>query len=113
MRQTFVYRPEHPKADQFGFVEKYLSYSYLDDLSATIGNQKISINYIPDEIAPTFHMAACKHFTSKKKFRNETKAYGCVEVGNDYIRKPRAQIVPDKRERREHIKQAIYELRNK
>lgn len=113
MRQTFVYRPDHPKADQFGFIEKYLSYDYMNDLNATIGNRKLSVHVISDSMEPTFHMAACKHFTSKKKFRNETKAYGCVEVGNDYCKKAKTSVVLDRRQRREHIKQAIYELKNR
>lgn len=108
----YVYRPKDPRSDKFGFIEKSLSYNYMNDLSATIGNQKINVHYIPDEMPSTFHMAACKSFTSKKKFRNETKAYGCIEVGNDYVRKGKTEVKLDRRERREHIKQAIYELRN-
>lgn len=99
---TYVYRPTHPEADQFGFIEKTLDYLSTNS----------SAYYIPDEMAPTAHMCSGKLFTSKKKFRNETKAYGCIEVGNDYSRKGKSMVKLDRRERRDHIKQAIYELKN-
>jgi hypothetical protein len=65
-----------------------------------------------DTMEPTRHMASGKMISSKKKFRDETKAYGCIEVGNEIKVKPRKQIVPDKRQRRDDIKKAIHQLRN-
>ena len=38
---------------------------------------------IGDTMEPTQHMADGKHYTSKRKFRDVTRAHGCVEVGND------------------------------
>lgn len=61
---------------------------------------------------PTQHMCSGKMISSKKKFRDETKAYGCIEVGNETKLKPRQQIKLDKRQRREDIKQAVHELKN-
>lgn len=39
---------------------------------------------IEDTMAPTWHPADGKYYDSKSKFRQVTKAHGCVEVGNDY-----------------------------
>lgn len=97
---TYIYRPDHPKCDKFGFIEKQIyevkSVSY----------------YISDEMSPTKHMCSGKVYTSKKKFRNETRAYGCVEVGNDVKIQPRKEMVLDRRQRREDIKRSIYQIRN-
>lgn len=67
--------------------------------------------YIPDSMEPTVHMATGRVFTSKAKFRAETRAANCIEVGSEKI-KPRQPIKLDKRERVEHIKHAIHDLRN-
>lgn len=70
---------------------------------------------ITDEMAPTKHMADGKEYTSKAKFRQATRAHGCVEVGNETstLLKPRAPVVLDRRQRRDAIRQAIYQLRNR
>lgn len=57
-------------------------------------------------------MASGKMISSKKKFRDETRAYGCIEVGNDVKVQPRKPIKLDKRQRRQDIGKAIHELRN-
>lgn len=53
-----------------------------------------------------------KIYDSKAKFRAVTKAAGCIEIGNEKIpeRKP---VKLDRYQRREQIRQAIYELRNR
>jgi hypothetical protein len=114
---TYIYKPECYLADKHGFVEKsdlYFEWLYHiePDNRAVIGNQVIQINYIADEMAPTRHMMNGKYYTSKKKFRNETKARGCIEVGNDYAKKARAPIKLDRRQRRDDIKKALYEVKN-
>lgn len=48
---------------------------------------------------------------SKSQFRQMTKATGCIEIGNE-IPKPRQPIKLDRRERREAIGRAIYQLKN-
>ena len=110
------YKPSHPMADKDGWVKHENLYDYYveEDKSYTRGNQKVTVHYIPDEMAPTRHMIDGKHYTSKKKFRNETKARGCVEVGNETatLLKPRKPIELDKRQRRDDIKRAIWEIRN-
>jgi hypothetical protein len=68
---------------------------------------------ISDIMPETRHMASGKYHTSKSKFRAETKAYGCVEVGNDSsMLRPRKPITLDRGERREAIRRTIYQLRN-
>lgn len=68
---------------------------------------------ISDTMDPTRHMATGRYFTSKAAFRAETKAAGCVEVGNDpSIYKPRKPIPMSREQRREDIRRVIYNLRN-
>lgn len=70
---------------------------------------------ISDTITETKHMGTGRVFTSKAKFRAETKAIGAVEVGNDssYLNvKPRQPIQLDRGQRRDAIRQAFYEARN-
>jgi hypothetical protein len=66
---------------------------------------------ISDTTDPVRNHADGKIYDSKAKFRAATKAMGCVEIGNETL-KPREPIKLDKRERREHIQRAIYDLRN-
>ena len=67
---------------------------------------------ISDTMAPTRHMASGRILDSKAKFRAETRALGCVEIGNEAI-KPRKPIKLDGGQRREAIRKSIYELRNR
>ena len=53
------------------------------------------------------HPANGKMYDSKSRFRDETRARGCVEVGND-VRKPRQAV--DMPPVREDIRRAISEL---
>lgn len=113
---SYLYRPEHPFANGNGFVDKsiYLQGEYYkkEHLNMTVGNQKVYVQYISDNLDYVRHMSNGKIYTSKKKFRDETKARGCIEVGNEIKIKPRKQIVPDRRQRREDIKKAISQVRN-
>lgn len=115
---TLVYRPNDLRSNQRGFLPKELAYEYdpNKDLRAVIGNQVVELSFISDNMEPTRHMCDGKYYTSKKKFRNETKARGCVEIGNETstLLKPKKYIAPStRRQRREDIKKAIYELKNK
>lgn len=70
-------------------------------------------NVISDIMPATRHMASGRYHTSKAAFRAETKAYGCVEVGNDSsLLKPRTPIPLSREKRRDDIRRTIYELRN-
>lgn len=70
---------------------------------------------ISDEMAETRHMADGKTYTSKAKFRQATRAAGCVEVGNETttLLKPRQQVQLDPVKRRDDIRRAIYEACNR
>jgi flagellar basal body rod protein FlgC len=117
---SYLYKPEHPLANESGFVTKDTYYEYLyltnvKDKQMMNGNQPVTLRFISDnlgDINGVRHMVNGKYYTSKKKFRDETKARGCIEVGNETTIKPRKQILPDKRKRREDIKRAIWELKN-
>lgn len=71
-------------------------------------------NVISDEMPETRHMCDNQLYTSKAKFRETTRAYGCVEVGNetDTLLKPRKRIELDRRKRADDIRRVIYELKN-
>ena len=71
-----------------------------------------SVSVISDTMQPLRHMATGKVIDSKSQFRNETKASGCVELGNEAI-KPRTPIKLDRRQRVDDIRRAIYQLRNR
>jgi hypothetical protein len=78
------------------------------------GNEKL-LGVISDEMSPTKHMADGQVYTSKKKFREATRAAGCIEVGNETstLLKPRAPIALDRGQRRDAIRKSIYDLRNR
>lgn len=103
-RSTWVYRPNHPAANENGMVERHLADPIRSDPKVYV---------ISDTMDPARHMATGRVFDSKSKFRAETRASGCIEVGNDILKaKPREPVKLDKRERRENIREAIYHLRN-
>jgi hypothetical protein len=67
---------------------------------------------ISDSMEATRHMATGRYFTSKAAFRQETKASGCVEIGNDSsLYKPRKPVVLSREQRARDIKRAIDQLR--
>ena len=69
-----------------------------------------SFQYISDQMSETRHMADGKIYTSKKAFRDATRAANCVEIG-DHKFKPRERIKMSKQERGQHIKEAIDQLK--
>jgi hypothetical protein len=73
------------------------------------------LGVISDIMPETKHMADGQVYTSKAKFREATRAAGCIEVGNETatLLKPRAPVTLDRGQRRDAIKKAIYELRNR
>ena len=68
---------------------------------------------ISDEMPETRHMADGKHYTSKKKFRDATRAAGCIEVGSETatLLKPRKPFQLDRQQRVNAIRRAIEQLR--
>jgi hypothetical protein len=73
------------------------------------------IHVISDIMEPTKHMADGQYYTSKSAFRKVTRAYGCLEVGNETptLMKPREPVKLDRRKRADDIRRAIYDLRNR
>jgi hypothetical protein len=101
-----VYRPGHPACDEFGMVPiEVAGPKYASDAAPAV---------ISDCMSETKHMADGKVYTSKAKFRQATKAAGCVEVGNELstLQKPRKPVALDRAQRRDDIRRSIYELRN-
>lgn len=66
---------------------------------------------ISDNMEPTKHHGTGRIIDSKREFSRETRAIGCVEIGNEPI-KARKPIPLDKGQRREAIMRSIHELRN-
>ena len=100
---AYVYRPNHPNSDEFGMVSIDI---------AGPKNQTNSATYVISDIMdPMRHHGTGAIIDSKSKFRANTKASGCVELGNETIRQ-RKWIPLDRRQRREDIKRTIYNLRN-
>src|SRR6516164_3340620 len=67
------------------------------------------VSIISDEMDATRHMADGKMYTSKAKFRQATRAAGCVEVGNETstLLKPRRPTFATRDQRRQDIRAAI------
>lgn len=98
-----VRRPGHPMADEFNLVPIELAYDNSEKGSAPA--------VISDTMDPIKHMGTGRMIDSKSRFRQDTKASGCIELGNETI-KPRKLIQLDRRERREAIQRSIYNLKN-
>lgn len=81
-------------------------------LAAPLHEPGIAPNVIRDGMDPTVHMATGRIFDSKSAFRQETKAAGCIEVGDHRFTGKRDPIKLDKRKRVDDIKRAVYDLRN-
>lgn len=102
-----VYRPKHPNANENGMVD-------IDIAGPKHVGGKA--HYIQrDEMDATRHMANGKYYTSKHKFREATKAAGCIEVGNETetVMRPRKPIQMDRSQRVRDIRQAIEQLRSR
>jgi len=69
---------------------------------------------ISDEMEPLRHMADGRMYSSKRKFRDATKAAGCVEYGSEIptLLTPRKKIPLDRAKRRDDIRRVMWELRN-
>ena len=102
---TLVYRPDHPRAGSNGMVNKAWVFEPCSSSAPYV---------ISDTMDSTRHMADGQFYTSKAKFRETTKAHGCVEVGNEsaYLNKPRPKVQLSKEKRVDDIKKAIYQLKN-
>jgi hypothetical protein len=117
---SYLYRPGHSMANARGFVEKsefYMHKFYTEpDLRMMRGNEPVTLNFISDEMEPTRHMVNGKFYTSKHKFRQQTKQSGCIEIGNevDTVTKAKKYIPPSsKKQLVQDIKNAAKQLTEK
>ena len=123
----YIHRPDCYLANERGMVEvndeyyMWLSFHNGEDKRMMNGNEPVSLRFISDSMEPTRHMANGRMYTSKKKFRDETRARGCIEVGNEEkyltntgstIGQKKKVVKLDKRQRRDDIKRAIWEVKN-
>lgn len=77
------------------------------------GRRNASAHYvISDTMEPTKHHGTGRMIDSKRAFSKETRAIGCVELGNEAI-KPRVPIPLDRGQRRDAIRKTLYDLRNR
>ena len=100
---AYVYRPKHPQADEHGMVPISIAGPKHETSNAP--------HVISDTMEPIKHHATGAIIDSKARFRADTRASGCVEIGNEPIR-PRKAIKLDRGARREAIQKAIYQLKN-
>lgn len=101
---SVVYRPDHPQSNENGMIP-------VEIASPKGTDPKFYV--ISDTMPMLRHMATGKYFDSKSEFRKETKASGCVEIGNDsFLTRPRKPVPLSREKRREDIKRTIYNLRN-
>ena len=115
-----LYKPDHPMADGNGFIDKEEYYYYKamtePDNRMRVGNEIVTLRFISDSMPDTRHMSNGKIYTSKKKFRDETRARGCIEVGDQthYLGRKKLNTKGiTKKDRVEDIKKAIYQLTGK
>ncbi len=102
---VFVYRPNHPDADENGMVDRGLvGYENIASAAPYV---------ISDIMEPTRHMATGNYFTSKSEFRKETRRSGCVEVGNDSSIMPRPREIIPMPKAGADIKRAIEQLKSR
>jgi hypothetical protein len=89
----------------------------VDKREAGPRNEKLgNASYvISDTMDPLRHMADGKMYDSKVKFRQATRAAGCVECGSETatLLAPRKKIELDRGQRRDAIRKTIYALRNR
>lgn len=100
---SWIYRPNHPLANENGMIERRM----LGPEQA-----KPSLYVISDTMEPLKHMGTGRVLDSKSQFRADTRASGCIEVGTDPAalrEKPR----PEPRNVHMDVKRALEELRSR
>lgn len=82
----------------------------LKSLAAQLRSADAAPNIIRDYLPDLRHTIDGKVYDSKSKFRQTTRAHGCVEVGNEVQRDTRRLDHFDSATRKSDIAQAIREL---
>lgn len=108
-RTVYLYCPDHPEASEHGHVEAWKAHAWKGAQASSPAP-----HYISDIMPETRHMADGQLYTSKSQFRKTTKAYGCVEIGNELptMNKPRPHVELNPRQRRDDIRRAFWEVKN-
>lgn len=99
---VYVYRPKHPDCDENGMVPLSIAHE---------SPRNRAPNVISDIMQPLRHHGTGRVIDSKAKFRQDTKASGCIEIGTE-TPKHRNQIPLDRGQRRDAIRKALYHARN-
>lgn len=102
----YVYRPDHPMANENGMVDRDLA-------GPKVIKHGDAPNVIRDDLGQHLrHMATGRYLDSKSAFAKEDKASGSVCVGNEMNNpKPRKWVEPPRPG--VDIKRAIEQLRNR
>jgi hypothetical protein len=105
---SLVYRPGHPLANENGMVESHFA-GAPPQAGRRFGKGP---SVISDTMEPLKHMGTGRVLDSKSKFRADTRASGCVEVGNDPAAL-RARPTPEPEGVHMDVKRAMEELRSR
>ena len=101
---TFVRRPNHPKADALGMVDK----AEICDESVSTPH---SLYVISDDLGKgLMHHGTGKVTDSKSHFRRMTRDSGCIEYGDQTPKAERPKI--NRADLKNDIGRAVYELKN-
>jgi hypothetical protein len=105
-RETLVYRPNHPQANENGMVPASIAGPRIEKTQA--------FYVISDTIDHIKHPATGAMLDSKSKFRQHTRDSGCVEVGTDpAASRPRPKFEVSERDIVMDVKRSIAELNSR
>ena len=101
----WLYRPNHPLANENGLVERHLAGPI---------ESKPALYVISDTMDAMKHPGTGRMLDSKAEFRRDTRASGCIEVGTDpAIRKEQPRHTVSTGEVAADVKRAIQELNSR
>lgn len=106
-RETLVYRPNHPRANSNGMVPISI---------AGPRNEKQQAVYVISDTLDRHlkHPGTGEMIDSKARFRQATRASGCVEVGTDpAASRPRPKFEVSEREIVMDVKRSLAELNSR
>lgn len=106
---SWIYRPNHPLANENGMIERHL----VDD--GPVASSSLPRPYVVSDSlgGGVKHLATGQILDSKSAHRRLNKELGLVELGNEkeaHLKQP-APPKLDKRQRKNDIRKAIKELR--
>lgn len=102
---SWLYRPNHPLANENGLVERHLAGPI---------ETKPALYVISDMMDALKHPGTGRMLDSKSEFRRDTRASGCVEAGTDpSIGKEKPRHTVSTGEVAADVKRAIQELNSR